>query len=111
MDTVLFCIPLKTDCAQQFRDFVTETSEQKSEEWKAMLARYDMSCVKVWVKTLEGRDYVFVYHECGPTFSEKIQGWNDSTHPFDQWFNAQITAVYDTGAVDARAEGLLTLYV
>ncbi len=111
MKTVLFCIPLKTGCVKQFQDFVKQTTEQKSEEWKEMLARYDMSCLKIWIKNLEHRDYVFVYHELGPNFSEKIKGWNNSQHPFDQWFNQQIMTVYDTGPVDAAATQLLELFV
>lgn len=76
-----------------------------------MLARYDMACVKIWVKTLNDRDYVFVYHEVGPDFQEKIKDWDNSQHPFDQWFNQQIMSVYDTGPVDAAAKQLLELFV
>ncbi len=111
MKTVLFCIPLKRGCLEQFQEFVKQTNEQKPKEWKDMLARYDMSCVKIWIKTLESRDYVFVYHEVGPDFSEKIKNWNDSKHPFDQWFNQQIMAVYESGPVDAAATPLLELFV
>ncbi len=111
MKTVLFCIPLKEGCLEQFQNFVKETSEQKAAEWKEMLSRYDMSCVKIWYKDIDGKHYAFVYHECGPNFEEKITGWNDSQHPFDQWFNQQITAVYDVGPVDAGATQLLELFV
>lgn len=111
MKAMLFCIPLKTGCVEQFKAFVKQTSEKKAEEWKDMLARYDMSCVKVWIKKLENRDYVFVYHEVGTDFSEKIKDWDNSQHPFDQWFNQQIMAVYDSGPVDAAATQLLELFV
>lgn len=111
MKTVLFCIPLKKNCLDKFKNFIKQTSENKSKEWKDMLARYDMSCVKVWYKLIEGKDYVFVYHETGPQFEEKIKGWNDSKHPFDQWFNQQITAVYDSSAVESNATGLFELFV
>lgn len=76
-----------------------------------MLARYDISCVKIWHKNLDGADYVFVYHETGPHFEEKIQGWNESKHPFDQWFSQQIMAVYATGPVESGATQLLELKV
>lgn len=111
MKTVLFCIPLKKDCLEQFQNFVKETSEKKADEWKEMLSRYDMSCVKIWTKNLDDKNYVFVYHECGPSFEEKIKGWNDSQNPFDQWFNAQITAVYNIGPVEAGATQLLEFFV
>lgn len=35
-----------------------------------------------------------MYHEVGPTFEEKIKGWNDSTNPFDQWFHQQIMTIF-----------------
>lgn len=109
-NSVLFCIPLKKGCTDQFKKFVKETSETKSQEWADMLSRYDMSCVKIWIKNIENRDYVFVYHETGPDFPEKIKGWDNSQNQFDQWFNEQITAVYDTGPVEAGAEKLYELY-
>jgi hypothetical protein len=111
MNTLLFCIPLKANSLEKFEDFIKQTSNDKSAEWKDMLTRYDMSCVKVWVKHIEARDYVFVYHEVGPDFAAKIQGWDTSEHPFDQWFNAAIMSVYDTGPVDAAATSLLELFV
>ena len=111
MNAVLFCIPLKAGHLDQFKTFVKQTSEQKAAEWKEMLARYDMSCVKIWYKQINDQNYVFVYHETGKDFAEKIKGWNNSQHPFDQWFSAQITAVYDSGAVESGAEPLLELFV
>lgn len=111
MSSVLFCIPLKKGCLDQFQDFVKQTSAHKADEWKEMLARYDISCVKIWYKQMNGVDVAFVYHETGPDFPEKIKGWNDSQNPFDQWFNQQITAVYDAGATESDATQLLELIV
>jgi len=111
MKTVLFCIPLKMDCLEKFKNIVKQTSEKKADEWKNMLARYDMSCVKIWHKLIDDKDYVFVYHETGPQFEEKIKAWNNSQHPFDNWFNQQIMAVYDSSAVESNATELLELFV
>jgi hypothetical protein len=111
MQTVLMCIPLKKGCLDQFQNFVKQTSAQKATEWKSMLARYDILNVKIWHKNLAGVDYAFVYHKVGTNFLEKIKGWNTSQHSFDQWFNQQIMAVYDTGPVDAGATSLLELVV
>lgn len=52
MSTVLFCIPLKTGHLKQFQDFVEETAAHKAEEWKAMMERYDISCVKIWMRQI-----------------------------------------------------------
>ena len=111
MNSVLFCIPLKNDHLKQFRNFVQQTSDQKSDEWRSMLARYDISSVKIWVNHIDGIDYAYVYHDIGPDFNEKIKTWNDSRHPFDQWFDQQIKAVYDSNATENNATLLLELIV
>ena len=113
MKTVLFCIPLKPNHRQDFLDFLASTSgnEEKLSSWKAMLARYDMYGVKVWTKCLSGVDYAFVSHEVGEQFDEKIQAWENSTHEYDQWFNAQLMSFYDEGATDAGATNLLEFRV
>jgi len=111
MKTVLFCIPLKKGQLDQFQNFVKQTSEQKTDEWKDMLTRYDILCVKVWYKNINDTDYAFVYHEVGPEFDEKIKGWNNSEHSFDKWFNQQIMAVYDASAIEDNATQLLELIV
>ena len=109
MNNVLFCIPLKPGHLPQFKACVASIYAEKKSEWQAMLARYDISSVKIWHKALEGREYAFVYHDIGPNFPEKIQGWENSTHPFDQWFKEQIMAVYDTSATNSPANGLLDM--
>mgnify|MGYP000420424628 CR=1 FL=1 len=110
-DSVLFCIPLKESRVEPFQQFIADCLKNKSDEWKAMLARYDISSVKVWYKIIDGRDYVFVYHDIGLDFAEKIQGWNDSVHPFDQWFNEQIMSNYATDAASEPATSIVQLYV
>lgn len=94
MKTVLFCIPLKKDCLIQYESFAKETVK-KAKEYKEMLTRYDIQCAKVWHKNISDRDYVFVYHQVGPHFKEKMAGWDTSDHPFDKWFRTNMMAVYD----------------
>jgi len=104
MKPVLHCIPLKQGKLKQFQDFVKQTFENKKKDWKDMLKRYDIDCVSVWHRSIENREFVFVYHEVGPTFEEKLSGWDQSEHPFDQWFNEQIMSVYDIEDVSAMQD-------
>lgn len=94
MKTVLFCIPLKKGCLNQYKNFANE-SVKKEKAYKEMLFRYDIFCAKTWHKNVAGTDYIFVYHEVGPNFEEKMKGWDTSSHPFDQWFRESMMAVYD----------------
>ena len=94
METVLFCIPLKKDCFSQYELFAKETVK-RSVEYSDMLKRYDIHYAKVWHKKINNRDYVFVYHEVGSNFREKMKGWDTSSHPFDKWFCDNMMKVYD----------------
>lgn len=94
MKTVLFCIPLKKGTLSQYEAFSKE-HVKREKEYKDMLTRYDIHCAKIWHKNINDRDYVFVYHEVGPNFREKMTGWDTSNHPFDQWFRENMMAVYD----------------
>jgi len=94
MKSVLFCIPLKPGSLETYLAFAKETTK-RSEEYSDMLKRYDIHCAKVWNASLEGKDYVFVYHEVGVQFKDKMTRWDTSTHPFDVWFRESIMAVYN----------------
>lgn len=94
METVLFCIPLKPGKLNQYEVFAKE-SVKKVDEYKDMLNRYDIHCAKTWHKNINDRDYIFVYHEVGPSFRAKMKGWDTSEHPFDEWFRKNMLAVYD----------------
>ncbi len=94
MNTVLFCIPLKPNSLAQYEAFAKETVT-RAQEYKSMLKRYDIHCAKVWHKNINATDYVFVYHEVGPEFEEKMSTWDTSIHPFDTWFRENMLAVYD----------------
>ena len=60
-----------------------------------MLTRYDIHSAKAWHVNINHRDYILVYHDVGPQFEEKMQGWDSSEHPYDKWFRDSIMAVYD----------------
>lgn len=94
MATVLFCVPLKKGSLNQYEAFAKEHMKREK-EYKDMLSRYDIQSAKTWHKNINDHDYIFVYHEVGPTFKEKMAGWDTSTHPFDQWFRKNMLAVYD----------------
>lgn len=94
MKKVLFCVPIKDGCVEQYKAFARETVE-RSEEYHAMLQRYDMHCARIWHKQFNGKDYVLVYHEVGPEFEERMKSWDTSEHPFDKWFRESMMAVYD----------------
>ena len=94
MKTVLFCMALKPGTLEQYLAFAKKTIE-RGKEYRDLLTRYDIHCAKIWHKKISDRDYIFVYHEVGPNFEEKMKGWPTSEHPFDKWFNENIMAVYD----------------
>lgn len=94
MKTALFFIPLKKNCLNQYEYFLKETIK-KAKQYKEMLTRYDIHCAKVWHKNINNRDYIFVYHEVGPNFRERMKNWDTSSHPFDKWFRETMMAVYD----------------
>lgn len=111
MSTVLFCIPLKPNHLDQYLEFLALSRDKHQQEWQQMLARYDITDVKIWHKEIGEQQYVFVSHSVGPDFEHKIQQWNDSKHPFDKWFREQIEAVYDGSGIDTPATQLFEMEV
>ena len=99
MDSVLFCIPLKPNNLKAFKQFIADTERDKKIKWLDMLSRYNLASVKVWYKQFGDCQYVFVYHDTLPGYEEKLATFDNSTHPFDKWFNQQIMAVYDVANV------------
>jgi len=112
MKTVLFCIPLKKGSLEGYKAFAKETVV-RADEYKGMLTRYDISCAKTWHKNIGGSNYIFVYHEVGPDFEEKMQGWDTSEHPFDKWFRESMMESYDIENASGmeQPEQLVEIYV
>lgn len=105
MKSVLFVLPIKKGCAQQYKDIIKE-AEKRKQEYSDCLKRYDLLCAKVWLKTLAGKDYACVYHETGENFREKLKLFVDSKHPFDLWFKEQLMTVYEA---DPTAEDAIEI--
>ena len=94
MKSVLFCIPLKPGCLDQYLAFAKQSAEDP-EAYSDMLRRYDILCAKIWHNNLGDQNYVYIYHEVDSEFEEKMKGWDTSEHPYDVWFRESIMAVYD----------------
>lgn len=95
MKEVLFSVPIKSGCLDQYKQFAEQTV-QRAKEYADMLQRYDIKTAKVWCTTINNKDFVLVHHYVGPTFNEKMKQWDTSPHPFDCWFRENMAAVYDT---------------
>tara|TARA_R110000868_G_scaffold8205_3_gene42563 strand:- start:151701 stop:152039 length:339 start_codon:yes stop_codon:yes gene_type:complete len=94
MKSVLFSMAVKPGKLEEYKAFAKETLA-RMDEYSDMMKRYDIHSAKVWLKQIAGTDYVFVYHDVGPNFEEKMQGWESSDHPFDKWFNEALMDSYD----------------
>jgi len=99
MKSVLFTIPMKTNALDDYLAFIKEVLQQ-DDKYRDMLKRYDIRSAKAWIKRIGDVDYVFVYHDVGPSFEDKIKGWDTSEHPYDKWFNDQIMQAYDVENVE-----------
>ena len=96
MSTTLFCMPLKPGKTQAYKDFVQECCKgSKQHEYKDLLLRYGLNNAKLWLHTLEGKDYAMFIHDMDDDGMEKLKDWDDSTHPFDRWFNSKLQECYD----------------
>lgn len=94
MKTVMFFIPLKKNALKQYEEFAKQTIAKK-DDYRELLKRYDIHSAKIFHKNISDRDYIFVYHEVGVQFAEKMKSWDTSQHPFDKWFRDNMMAVYD----------------
>ena len=67
----------------------------KHKEYKDLLMRYGLNNVKIWINTLEGKDYAMFIHDMNEDAPKRLKDWATSTHPFDQWFDKQLRDCYD----------------
>ena len=100
MSSTLFAIPLKHGKLEEYLSFAKET-ELRAKEYSDMLQRYDIHSAKIWQTKIGYADYIFVYHDVGPDFQEKMKSWDVSDHPFDKWFRESIHNVYDIQSLNS----------
>lgn len=106
MKSVLFIIPLKKGCVDQYKSILKQAVRRKK-EYSDCLRRYDLRSAKAWVKSLGGKDYAYIYHDVGENFQEKLKGFGDSTNPFDRWFRERLMSVYEADPTEEDAVQVL----
>lgn len=47
------------------------------------------------LQTLAGKDYAIFFHEMGEDGFQRLEKWESSEHPFDQWFAGILNDCYD----------------
>lgn len=100
MTPVLFCMPIKPGKLQAYKDFVKNITGPRQAEYKDLLKRYGLNSGRVWVNSIDGKDYAMFIHDMDDDAGEKLQAWSSSSHPFDQWFNEQLMYCYDMTSLD-----------
>jgi len=104
MQIVLLTLPMKPGKLNEYKAFAEEIMGPRKEEYKDLLNRYGLKSVNVWHAKLADRDYVIVMHDADEKAKEHLQRWSSSTHPFDQWFSAQLLKCYDIKDFDHLPE-------
>ena len=95
MTTTLFVMPLKKGKTDAYKAFLNECLSSKQEDYKDLLLRYDLNTVKIWINTVNGRDYAIFIHDMGKDAVRLLEGWAKSSHPFDQWFDRNLRDCYE----------------
>ncbi len=92
--TTLFTMPLKDGKKDDYKAFLAECMGPRKSDYQDLLKRYGLNSVKIWLHTLEGKDYAMFIHEMDENAAKLLEGWSTSTHPFDQWFNKHLKDCY-----------------
>ncbi len=95
MNTGLFVMPLKAGKKEAYQQFLQECLTDKRDEYHALLSRYKLNNVKIWLHTLAGIDYAMFTHDMSEGADERLQHWPDSSNTFEVWFDNQLKACYD----------------
>jgi uncharacterized protein DUF6176 len=95
MPTVLFVMPLKKGKTENYKAFLNECLGARRNEYEDLLRRYGLNIVKIWIHTLNDRNYAMFIHEMDEDAAKRLEGWSSSTHPFDQWFDKHLRDCYD----------------
>ena len=62
-----FIIPLKKGCVDQYKSILKKAVRRKR-EYSDCLRHYDLRNAKAWVKSLDGKDYAYIYHDVCENF-------------------------------------------
>lgn len=95
MRTTLFAMPLKKDKTEDYKAFLKKCLGEHKDAYADLLSRYGLNSVKIWVHTLDGKDYAMFIHEMDSDAAKRLEGWSASKHPFDQWFDKHLRDCYD----------------
>lgn len=90
----LFCNEIQSGKVDAVKEFIKLCTHEKKEAYQAMLKRYDLNDTRFWIQHLHGKDYLLFTHDMGPEGYNELVKWNDSTHPFDQWFNNSLKNLF-----------------
>lgn len=112
-------MPIKQGKTATYKAFIKECLGSKKNEYKDLLLRYSLNTLQMWLHTIDGKDYVLFTHDMSDDAAKKLEGWENSKHPFDQWFNKQLKDCYDVkdasdyssqpifvGSLDAREQDI-----
>ena len=100
MATVLFTLPLKKGKTEAYKAFINECLGPNKNDYKDIHLRYGLNATKIWIHTLNGRDYAMFMHEMADDAAKHLEKWSSSMHPFDQWFNQNLCDCYDIEDMD-----------
>jgi len=95
MPITLFAMPLKKGKTENYKAFLKECLGPRRKEYEELLQRYGLNTVKIWIHTLDGKDYALFIHEMDEDAGKRLEGWAKSTNPFDQWFDKNLRDCYD----------------
>ena len=99
MKSILFVNPLRPGKLEEYKVFAAEITGPRRKEFIDLLKRYRLKTSEVWVHQLGDINYVIVRHEVENAIANPLANWLTSTHPFDQWFQQQLSRLHDMEAV------------
>lgn len=95
MKTILFINPLKPGKFDEYKNFAREITGPRKKEFIDLLKRYHLRTSEVWHHKFGEVEYVIVRHEVEENIEDPLKNWSTSMHPFDQWFQQQLTNLHD----------------
>lgn len=101
MSNLLFCVPIKPNKTDDFKNFIKNClSGSKEKDYRDLLLRYEINTLKMWTHTIAGKNYALFTHDMSENAEKLLEGWTRSENPFDQWFKLQLEDCYDIESMD-----------